>query len=145
MVSYKELPRPAGSGFIHADAKPLRRGVWDLFENTNPRIGVFENSFWIELAEGVSCNYDKALEELAVFIRDNVKANIVIVEHNHHIIMGGYGSGEAAGRNFLKPQPARKRDRVRDTMVDGFEIRMMYDDAVTFLALWQGYVQPDEL
>ena len=139
MVKFKELPRPAGSGLIYDNAKPLRRGVWDLYDNTNPRIGVFEASYWIELAEGVECNIDVALEELATFIRDNIDANIVVIEHNHHIIMGGYGSGEAAGRNFLKPQPSRIRDAARDTIIEGFEIRMMHDDAVTFLALWQGY------
>jgi hypothetical protein len=139
MVKFKELPRPAGSGLIHDSAKPLRRGVWDLYVTTNPRIGIFEASYWLELAEGVECNYDTALAELAEFIRDNIEANIVVIEHNHHIIMGGYGSGEAAGRNFLKPQPARKKNQQRDTMIDGFEIRLMHDDAVTFLALWQGY------
>jgi len=139
MSKFKELQRPAGSGVLFANSKPLRRGVWDLYDNTNPRIGMFEASYWIELADGVECNYDTALAELAEFIRDNIKANIVVIEHNHHIIMGGYGSGEAAGRNFLKPQPSRKRDAARDTMIEGFEIRMMHDDAVTFLALWQGY------
>lgn len=136
----KESQRPAGSGLIHDSAKPHRRGVWHLYENTNPRIGLFEASFWIELDDDVhNIDRDKALEELATFIRDNIKSNIVVIEHSHHIIMGGYGSGEAAGRNFLKPQPSRTKDAARDTIIEGFEVRLMHDDAVTFLALWQGY------
>lgn len=140
MSRSKELLRPVGSGLIHDSAKPIKRGVWDLYENTNPRIGIFEASFWLELDDDVhNIDRDKALEELATFIRDNIKSNIVVIEHSHHIMMGGYGSGEAAGRNFLKPQPSRKRDAVRDTIVEGFEIRLMHEDAVTFLALWQGF------
>ena len=140
MSRSKEFLRPAGSGLIHDSTKPIKRGVWHLYENTKPRIGLFEASFWIELDNDVhNIDRDKALKELATFIRDNIKSNIVVIEHSHYIIMGGYGSGEAAGRNFLKPQPSRIRDSARDTIIEGFEIRMMHDDAVTFLALWQGY------
>lgn len=137
--------RPAGSGYLEPNAKPDKRGVWNLYENTNPRIGVFETSFWIELDEPVAeISREQALEELAIFIRDNVKSNIVIVEHNHRIAMGGYGSGEAAGRIFLSPHPSHKKERERDTIVDGYEVRLMREDAVAFMTLWRGYELGDD-
>lgn len=137
--------RPAGSGYLEPNARPDKRGVWNLYENTNPRIGVFEVSFWIELDDNVhGIGREEALQELATFIRDNVKANIIIVEHSHRIMMGGYGSGEAAGRNFLSPQPKRKKDLSRDSLIDGYEVRLMRKDAVTFITLWRGYEIGDD-
>jgi hypothetical protein len=142
MVKFKELPRPAGSGYLEPNAKPDKRGVWNLYENTSLRIGVFETSFWIELDDAVpSIEREPALDELATFIRDNVKANVVIVEHSHRIMMGGFGSGEAAGRDFLSPHPSSKKQRHRFMIIDGYEVRLMREDAVTFMSLWQGYEQ----
>lgn len=138
MSTYRnDPPRPAGSGIILASQQPYKRGVWDLYETTNPRIGIFELSFWIELREGVDTNYDVALDELATFVRDNIKENIVVIEHGHQLIMGGFGSGEAAGRVFLDKK--RRKKTTRDYMVDGYEVRLMQGDAVTFLALWRGH------
>ena len=138
MSTYRnDPPRPAGSGIILASQQPYKRGVWDLYETTNPRIGIFELSFWIELREGVDTNYDVALDELATFIRDNIKENIVVIEHGHQLIMGGFGSGEAAGRVFLDKK--RRKKTTRGYMVDGYEVRLMQGDAVTFLALWRGH------
>lgn len=134
--------RPAGSGCLEPNAKPDKRGVWNLYENTNPHIGVFEVSFWIELDDGV--DREDALKELATFIRDNVKSNVIIVEHSHRILMGGYGSGEASGKNFLSPQPKRKKDLGRGSLVDGYEVRLMREDAVAFMTLWQGYESKED-
>lgn len=132
--------RPAGSGYLEPNAKPDKRGVWNLYDNTNPSIGVFEVSYWIELDEpNNGINKQEALKELAIFIRNNVKSNIIIVEHAHRIAMGGCGSGEAAGKIFLSEHPSDKKDHTRDYIVDGYEVRLMRNDAVAFLALWQGY------
>lgn len=137
MSTYRnDPPRPAGTGIVLASQQPHKRGVWDLYENTNPRIGIFEVSYWIELQEGVDANYDVALDELAVFIRDNIKENIVVIEHGHQLVMGGFGSGEAAGKVFLDKK--RRKKTTRDYMIDGYEVRLMWEDAVTFLALWRG-------
>lgn len=142
MTKHNFAGRPAGSGYLEPDAKPDKRGVWNLYENTNPSIGVFEVSFWIELDDGV--DREDALKELATFIRDNVKSNVVIVEHSHRIAMGGYGSGEAAGRIFLSPQPKRKKDLGRDSRIEGYEVRLMREDAVAFMTLWRGYERGDD-
>jgi hypothetical protein len=141
MTTYKnDPPRPAGSGVIVKSQEPHKRGVWDLYETTNPRIGMFEVSYWLELQEGVTTSYDEALKELAVFVRDNIKENIVVIEHGHQLVMGGFGSGEAAGRNFLNP-PKRRKSTRRDYMIEGYEVRLMWEDAVAFLALWRGHEQ----
>jgi hypothetical protein len=138
MVTYKnDPPRPAGTGVILKSQNAHKRGVWDLYETTNPRIGVFETAYWIELQEGVQVSYDDALAELAAFVRDNIKENIVVIEHGHQLVMGGFGSGEAAGRVFLNEQ--RGKQTARDYMIDGYEVRLMWEDAVTFLALWRGH------
>jgi hypothetical protein len=142
MVTYKnDPPRPVGTGIVLANQESHKRGVWDLYETTNPRIGIFEVSYWIELREGVDINYDDALNELATFVRDNIKENIVVIEHGHQLVMGGFGSGEAAGRVFLDKK--RKKQTARDYMIDGYEVRLMWEDAVTFLALWRGHEQSD--
>lgn len=131
--------RPAGSGFILPSQTPIKRGMWNLYETTNPRIGVFEVSLWVELEDEVPHDHseiDLALKELATFIRDNIKENIVVLEFGHSLIMGGYGNGERAGRNFLKNG---KRESDNSYFATGYEIRMMQADAVTFMALWQGH------
>jgi len=144
MTKHNYGGRPAGSGYLEPDAIPDKRGVWNLYETTNPSIGVFEVSFWIELDDDVhGVDREEALKDLAIFIRDNIKSNVIIVEHSHRIAMGGYGSGEAAGRNFLNPQPNHKKDLRRDSLIDGYEVRLMRKDAVTFMALWRGYERGD--
>lgn len=136
MVKYKnDPPRPVGSGGIYPNQEPIKRGVWDLYETTNPRIGSFEVCYWIEVGSK-EYNKENALNELAVFLRDNIKSNVVIVEHSHMIVMGGFGSGEAAGRVYLNKR--HRKAYGRDKTIDGYEIRLMYDDAVTFMALWRG-------
>jgi len=139
MVKYKnDTPRPAGSGVIYSSQEPIKRGVWDLYETTNPRIGMFEICYWIEVGENTKeYNKENALNELATFLRDNIKSNVVVVEHSHRILMGGFGSGEAAGRVYLNKR--HRKSYGRDLITDGYEVRLMQEDAVTFLALWRGH------
>lgn len=129
--------RPAGSGIIKADSVPSRRGIWDLYVTSQPSIGMFDVAIWLEYSSEYSPSDEvkqKALDEIAAFIRDNVKNNVIMLEFSHKRIMGGFGSGEQAGRNFLE------RDDVSDlALTDGYELRLTNKDAVTFLALWQGF------
>ena len=125
--------RPAGTGIIKAGTKPDKRGVWDLYETTNPRIGLFDVSLWIERNDDLSHKNEDALKEIAIFVRDNIKENIIMLEFNHKRIMGGYGSGEKAGRTYLEG------DHDILDFSEGYEIRLMHSDAVTFMTLWHGY------
>jgi hypothetical protein len=129
--------RPAGSGVIAEGTPPIKRGLWNLYNNTNPHIGLFEVSYWIELDDNADLDERlPALDELACFIRDNVKENIVVIEFGHKMLMGGYGSGEKAGNYYLNNKDIADENQ---WFKQGYEIRLMYEDAVTFMALWKGH------
>lgn len=133
----KSNKRPAGSGFIYPESKPVRRGVWDLYDTSSNNIGLFEVSFWLELDDSVDrIEASKALDELATFIRDNVNENIVVIEFGSRMIMGGYGSGQKAGIYYLNNKDL---DEANEWFTYGYEIRLMRADAVTFMTLWQGH------
>lgn len=137
--------RGAGTGVIPSGSAPMRRGIWDLYETTNPLIGLFERSFWIELnrdTEYLNKDVrDAALEELAHFFENNIKDNLIFLEHSNLRVMGGVSIN--AGTSYLRDKERKKRniqDKYQDEYsVQGYELRMSYDDAVTFLSLWQGY------
>lgn len=138
--------RGAATGVIYSGSRPMKRGIWDLYETTNPLIGLFERSFWIELnsdTEHINDNIrDAALNELAHFFENNIKDNLIFLELSTKRVMGGVSIN--AGTSYLRDQK-RKKQKIKDKYQDeysvqGYELRMSYNDAVTFLALWQGYV-----
>lgn len=143
--------KTATGGMIRAGAKPMRRGVWDLYELTNNDIGGFEKSFWLEHTDEFYFPHDQheaALDELAVFFRDNIVDNIVFMEFTHTIIMGGVTdlqstAGKCVHRDYFQRKRWKKEGVVekfpRTPLISGYELRLSKRDAITFLTLWRGY------
>ena len=138
--------RGAGSGVIRAGSKPMERGVWDVYETTNPYIGLFDRCFWLEVR--ASKDYldkkqrEAALSELAAFFVDNIKDNIIFLDFSSKRIMGGVSIN--AGTSYFNQKNRSARSKRKDRFPDefhtqGYELRMSEKDAVTFLTLWKGY------
>lgn len=136
-------PRGAGIGVIPAGTKPMKRGIWDMYETTNPYIGLFERCFWIEF------NYESwpgrdlreaALDELATFFDQNIKDNIIVLEYAHIRVMGGVVNMTAGKAYFQEKKHRGKKKKFSDEyMASGYELRLSERDAITFATLWKGY------
>jgi hypothetical protein len=149
MLKYdNHVARGAGSGIIPAGAKPMKRGVWDVYETTHPFIGLFDRCFWIEFND--DHQYDsrlreEALEDLSYFFDENMKDNLIMLEFSNMRIMGGIAniSGKSrAGIVYREEKERNKKHKPKfpDTpLVYGYELRFCHEDAVTFATLWPGY------
>lgn len=140
--------RPAGTGIVYAGSKPMVRGVWDLYETTNPGIGHFQRCFWLEY--GSDDHPDDELKaatlmNLAKFFEGNIKDNLIILEFYDIRVMGGVSIN--AGTSYIREVKRKKMDAKRGVvdkwpdvpLLLGYELRFDHDDAVTFMTLWPGY------
>lgn len=134
--------RGAGCGVIRAGALPDRRGVWDLYDLQPYYIGMFDRAFWIEYADDIwfaDEHRAAALDELATFFDDNIKDNLIMMEHIHKTIMGGI-FGMKVGEEYRKRINRKKPGKFERTgLLAGYELRFSERDAVTFKTLWKGY------
>lgn len=142
--------RGAGSGIIPAGAVPMKRGIWDLYETTNPLIGLFDRCFWIEVNETAKFQrnmYDDALEDLSYFFDKNMKHNLIMIEFSNTRIMGGVVNAQGKHNAGECYRQSKKRNEIRSpkfpdtTLILGYELRFDEEDAFTFLTLWPGYEQ----
>lgn len=144
--------RSAGTGVILAGSEPIKRGIWDIYETTNPLIGLFDRSFWIEFnfnnldVRKFKSNISvKSIEAFSHFVDKNFKDNLIFMEWSSIKVMGGVGSikgKQVAGKVYRREKKAKEQglgDQNYYPMVSGYELRTSQRDAVTFLTLWQGY------
>jgi hypothetical protein len=145
--------RGAGTGVILAGSNPFARGIWDVYETTNPLIGLFERSFWLEgnpnsWPPNVSSRkiLDEALDDFSIWVDTNLVDNLIFLEWTNIRIMGGIANihGKQIAGSAYRREKERKTKGIVDAYDDhpstvGYELRLSERDAVTFVTLWGGY------